>query len=234
MEELSKAFHLYRVPIADALESEDVQITSYDFKDNHDIDELGRRMRVVDLNIDSVDPINAIHWGGQLRILRKKEGERCINAAIFFQAMMEAVINDHLVGAQTDRPFAEKWEMFLENNGAPSAIEKAFKDYKKNIYRNIRIPAVHAKRRVGGLDAASLRFPIVHAHLKSGWHCFAYLTGVKHDSPIDPDTNWKTMCDIHGLPAIIEIAELPDMDSLSKMMYERGASYFNQVRQADS
>lgn len=154
IEELSRAYQKYVGPIAPVLEAEGVRTSSFDFKENHDIEVLVRRQTVSELDIDGVDPINAFHWGGFLMNLRKKEAERCINAAIFFQAMMEAAINDAL-GDEAEGSFAMKWRSFLEQNGASEQVKQAFEDYLVNIYRKIRIPAVHAKKRIGGRGVRS-------------------------------------------------------------------------------
>lgn len=228
IEELARAHGIYTAPIADVLAMEGVHVTSFDFKPKHDIEDLARRTRVSDLDLDSVDPINAFHWGGYLMHLRKKEGERCINAAIFFQAMMEAVINDQLGDAAERLCFAQKWQNFLRKHDAPARIKQAFEEYVENIYRRIRIKAVHAKSRMGGLDTDSLRFPFVYGYLRSGWDCFAFLTGIAHGSNMDYDENWKTMCDIHRIPSMLNTAEFCDIGELSGMMTQKHLDFLNQ------
>lgn len=234
IEELAMAHRIYATPIADVLAMECVHVTSFDFKPKHDIEDLARRTRVSDLDLDSVDPINAFHWGGYLRHLRKKEGERCINAAIFFQAMMEAVINDHMGDAAEKLYFAQKWRSFLTKHDAPARIKQAFEEYVENIYRSIRIKALHAKSRTGGLDTDSLRFPFVHGYLKSGWDCFVFLYGIAHDLDMDYDKNWKAMCDIHRIPSMLDTAEFCDIGELSRMMTQKHLDSFNQDHEAVS
>lgn len=227
LEELGRAHWLYTVPIAQALKTEGVHVVSLDSKAVHDIELLALKTRVTDLNIDYVDHINAFHWSGFLRNLRKKEGERCINAAIFFQAMMEADINSQL-GKMTDRKcFERKWQKFFDENNAPESIRQSFQDYLVHIYRGIRNPAVHAKNLVGGLNPESLRFPMVHSNLRKGWDCFVFLLGVKHGCQMDYDNNWKTMCGIHHIPAVLDAANYPDMGLMSEKMIQKHLDSLN-------
>jgi len=190
LDELRKAYEIYTYPVGRVLSDNGIQVTSMDFKENHDIEIHASRISIRELDINIVDPVNAFHWGGYLRSLRIKEAEMCINSAIFFQVMMETSINDAL-GNSAKGSFSEKWKSFLIDNGASEEESGYFESYFRNIYKKIRNPTVHAKQRIGGIDASSLRFSHVHKNIRLGWFSFVFLIfTVSHRLPLNSTVNF--------------------------------------------
>mgnify|MGYP006928348269 CR=1 FL=1 len=116
---LYRAYQIYKAPISITMSENGLSSTNFDFKADHDIEEELLRKTVCDVNVDTADPINAFHFSGHLRALRKKEAEHCIDTAIYFQAMMEATINDAL-GSNANGSFRDKWKKFLQDNDGGS------------------------------------------------------------------------------------------------------------------
>ena len=179
-DDLYKAFRIYKVPIAVALSENGITSFNIDFKKNHDIEQESLKNTVCDIDVNSVDPINAFHFAGHIRLLKQKEAEHCINTAIFFQAMMEAVINDAL-GSKAKGSFKDKWISFFKSNNATNKDLQNFDQYHKNIYKKIRIPTVHAKNRKGLTNIEALRFSFVHQNIRYGWFSFVFLLNVIHE-----------------------------------------------------
>jgi len=225
LDELAKAYRIYSIPIARALAENCVQVTSMDFKEDHDIELLAERTTVQQLELDQVDPINAFHWGGYLTALRKKEAECCINTAIFFQSMMESTINDAI--GKSKKNFHDKWEGFLSQHEA-TVQEKGFFETYLKLYRKVRKPSVHPKTRIGIVNIEEHRFPFVHDCLMNGWFCFVFLLNKTKQYDLDYAENWKEMSeDIHRIPSVIHEPDFVDMSILSGELYKKHLDHFN-------
>lgn len=228
LDNLYKAYRIYKVPISIALSENGISSFNIDFKEDHDIERESLKNTVCDIDVDTVDPINAFHFAGHLSSLKRKEAEHCIDTAIYFQAMMEADINDAL-GPNANGSFKDKWTNFLKNNGASRDELGYFDNYHKNIYKKIRIPTVHAQNRKGLTNIEALRFSYVHTNIKYGWYSFVFLLNVLHDSSIDYEENWVTMCQqIHGVPSEIDEGNYPDYGSITKLLNKKHLDYFNE------
>ena len=160
MQEMYRCYRLYSTPFDRALYENNIQVSSYDFKLKSDIGDLASGLTIQDLEIDKIDHINAFHIGGYLFSLKKKEIEYCINSSVFFQVMMETVINDAL--GIHNGSFFNKWDKFLKDNNASEDEMNDFKLYFDNIYKGIRIPTVHPKERIGLGNSQMFRFDHVH------------------------------------------------------------------------
>ncbi len=225
---LHRAHRIYKVPISVALSENGISGFNIDFKENHDIESESQRNTVCDINVSSVDPINAFHFAGHLSSLRRKEAEHCIDTAIYFQAMMEADIND-VLGSNANGSFNSKWTKFLKRNGANSAELGYFDNYLTNVYRKIRIPTVHAPDRKGLTNVDALRFPFVHENIKHGWYCFVFLLNIVHDSKMDYEENWEIMSNqAHGIPAKIDEHDYPDYGSIIGQLNQKHLDHFNE------
>jgi hypothetical protein len=237
LDELYKAYFLYVNSIEEVLYNCNIQTTRMDFKTISDIDTILQTTSITNLKIDAIDYINCFHIGGSLRMLRKKEAEFCINTAIFFQSMMEASIN-HLISLYSisfqgnkSPSFKVKWEKFLEINNAPETIKNSFKLYLDNIYKGIRIPAIHPDRRMGLENPELLRFPIVHENIMHGWFVFVFALSIEHSTLINYEDNWNTMCEeIHQIPSLINKEHFPDIEHLSNEMYKKHIDTLNNER----
>ncbi|MCK5110361.1 MAG: hypothetical protein KAQ94_02485 [Arcobacteraceae bacterium] len=232
IDELYKAFRIYIVPIEMALLEHNIQSQSMDFKEKSDINTLVRTLSIININIDDIDHINSFHIASKLTSLRKKEIECCINTAIFFQAMMEADINNLISITNLKLPknpsFYQKWHTFLTKNKAPKHILDSFKIYFDEIYKGIRNPSIHPKDRRGLSNPELFRFPKVHENIRHGWDVFAFSISIEHNTIIDYNDNWKIMCqEIHNIPQNIIKDEFPNLEKLSGNMYKKHLDFFN-------
>jgi len=225
---LYRAYRIYIVPVSVALSENGISGFNIDFKEDHDIERESLKNTVCDISVDAVDPINAFHFAGHLSSLRRREAEHCIDTAIYFQAMMEANIND-VLGSAASGSFGCKWTNFLKSNGATSKEHEYFESYFDNIYKKIRIPTVHAPDRKGLTNIDALRFPFVHANIKYGWYCFVFLLNVIHDSKIDYEENWEIMSNqAHYIPAKINEEDYPDYGAITGKLYQKHLDHFNE------
>ena len=224
---LFRAYRIYKVPISVALSENGISGFNYDFKEDHDIERESLKNTVCDIDVGSVDPINAFHFAGHLSSLRRKEAEHCIDTAIYFQAMMEADIND-VLGSNASGSFKSKWTKFLKSNGASSKELGYFDNYLNNIYKKIRIPTVHAPDRKGLTNVDALRFPFVHENIKYGWYSFVFLLNIVHDSKMDYEENWEIMSNqAHGIPDQIDEGDYPDYGSITGQLNKKHLDHFN-------
>lgn len=225
--QLARAYRLYVVPFAEALRTEGIQVTSYDFKATHDIDVLAECETIRTLDPLCIDPINAFHFSRYISALQKRESEYCINAAIFFQVMMEASINDAL-GATATGSFKAKWDSFLSANNATSCEQGQLDTYVANIYRALRNKVVHPSGRTGVLDATRFRFPYAHENLKCGWYSFVFLLNKSKGFSLDYAANWQEMVEvIHGIPATITPANFRHMGDLASQLMTLHTGHLN-------
>jgi len=194
---------------------------------------LAKPTNIQNIDIENFDYVRAPALGISIENLRKEEAKRCINAAIFFQAMMEAVVNNER--STTEKYFKEKWNNFLIRNEASEEIKQHFSDYHQNIYKDIRINAVHANTRIGSINMGKLRFPYLYENLMRGWFCFIFL--LKHSdrealsssltqtrNNIDNDNyqkSWATMCDVHGMPSTIDNSQYPDLSEYARYLNKK-------------
>ena len=226
LDELRRAYLLYTLPIAQAMRESGISGFSIDFKPVSDIGALSQELTVQDLDLDAIDPINAFHWSSYLDLLRQQEAKLCINACIFFQMMMEAVIND--VYENTEHGFARKWNWFIGSQGGQLEDRDNFLKYNTNIYEKIRIATVHATKSQGLINAESIHFPYVHENLKRGWYCFVFLLNKKHGAEMDYATNWRTMSEeAHDIPADLSRTMFVHMDQLAGRLRKKHIDYFN-------
>ena len=126
---LYKAYRIYKVPISIALTENGISGFNVDFKEDHDIERESFKNTVCDIDVSTVDPINAFHFAGHLELLKQREAEHCIDTAIYFQAMMEADINDAL-GSKAKGSFKDKWIKCLNKN---NATEKDFEYFQVHL-----------------------------------------------------------------------------------------------------
>ena len=227
IDHLYLAYRIYKVPIAQALKENGINGFSVDFKEKSDIEFEKASKTVCDINVNSVDTINAFHFATHLASLKRREAEHCIDTAIYFQAMMEADIND-VLGSKANGSFKDKWLKFLKSNNASEKEIKYFENYHDNIYKKIRIPTVHAKNRQGLTNIESLKFSFVHENIKYGWFSFVFLLNKIHDSKMDYDENWKSMSEeAHGIPAIIKQEDYPDYSLITGSLYQYHLDHLN-------
>ncbi|MEK9628662.1 MAG: hypothetical protein VW455_06535 [Nitrospinota bacterium] len=204
-----------------------ISSTHMDFKSDHDIEGELLRNTVYGVDVDTIDPINAFHFSGCLRALRKKEAEHCIDTAIYFQAMMEANINDAL-GSSANGSFRDKWKNFLKGNNGGSKELEYFNNYCENIYKKIRIPTVHAPNRKGLVNIEALRFSYVHTNIRGGWYCFVFLLNKVNNYTIDYEKNWKEMCEqIHRIPSDLDEGDYPDLSSIAGLLSKKHLDHIN-------
>lgn len=221
------AYRLYVVPFAEALRNEGIQVTTYDFKDTHDIHVLAERETIQTLDPLSIDPINAFHLSSYMSALQKQEAQHCINAAIFFQVMMEASINEAL-GARATGSFKMKWGGYLNANNATSREQGQLDTYVTNIYRALRNKVVHPSGRTGVLDATQFRFPYTHENLKCGRYSFVFLLNKSNGLSLDYAANWQEMVELaHGVPATIAPPSFRHMGDLASQLMARHTDYLN-------
>lgn len=229
LDELYKAYLIYIEPISRALTNNNIHVVSYDFKENHDIDILSSNLTVRDIDVDSADPINALHWSSYLIALREAEAKYCINAAIFFQMKMESVINDIIDNNLLGKSFYEKWKNFLMSHNATPEELNYFNGYCENIYRKMRNTTIHAKQRFGIINAELFRFPHVHKYIKFGWYSFVFLLNKTNGLNMNYEDNWLQICQsIHRIPANISEEDFCDMSILSGEMSKKHYDYINQ------
>lgn len=225
--ELAMAYRLYVVPFAEALRTEGIQVTTYDFNDTHDIHVFAERETIQTLDPLSIDPINAFHLSSYMSALQKREAEHCINAAIFFQVMMEASINEAL-GATATGSFKARWDGFLTANNATSCEQGKLDTYVANIYRALRNKVVHPSGRTGVLDATRFRFPYAHENLKCGWYSFVFLLNKSKGFSLDYAANWQEMVQVvHGVPATIAPANFRHIGDLASQLMTMHTDYLN-------
>lgn len=225
---LYKAYRIYKVPISIALTENGISGFNVDFKEDHDIERESFKNTVCDIDVSIVDPINAFHFAGHLELLKQREAEHCIDTAIYFQAMMEADIND-VLGSKANGSFKDKWIKFLNKNNATEKDFEYFQSYHDNIYKKIRIPTVHAKNRKGLINIEALRFSFVHTNIKYGWYSFVFLLNVIHDSKMDYEENWTVMSEqAHGISANIEEKDYPDYGRIIGSLYKKHLDHFNE------
>jgi len=218
---------IYKVPISQALAENGINGFSVDFKEKSDIEFEKASKTVCDISLDSVDPINAFHFANHLEQLRRCEAEHCIDTAIYFQAMMEATIND-VLGSKAKGSFKDKWLKFLKSNNASEIEVKYFESYHDNIYKKIRIPTVHAKNRNGLSNIESLQFSFVHENIKYGWFSFVFLLNKIHNFNMDYNDNWKIMSEeSHRIPAVIKQEDYPDYSLIINSLHQYHIDYLN-------
>lgn len=225
--ELAMAYHLYVVPFAEALHTEGIQVTTCDFKDTHDIHDLAKLGTIQNLDPLSIDPINAFHLSNYMSALQKREAEHCINAAIFFQVMMEASINEAL-GTTATGSFKARWDGFLKANNATSHEQGQLDTYFANIYKELRNKVVHPPGRTGVLDATRFRFPYAHENLKCGWYSFVFLLNKSKGFSLDYAANWQEMVQTnHRVPPTIVPADFRHMGDLASQLMTIHTDYLN-------
>jgi hypothetical protein len=229
IDELYKAYRIYIEPVSKALANNNIHVVSYDFKENHDIDILSSNLTVRDIDVDSSDPINALHWSNYLTALREAEAKYCINAAIFFQIKMESVINDVIEENLSELSFYRKWNQFLKSHNATQEELDHFNRYCDNIYRKMRNTTIHAKQRFGIINAELFRFPYVYKYIKFGWYSFVFLLNKTNGLNMNSEDNWLQICQsIHRIPANISAEDFCDMSILSEKMSKKHYDYINQ------
>jgi len=229
LDELYKAYRIYVEPISKALANNNIHVVSYDFKENHDIDILSSNLTVRDIDVDSSDPINALHWSSYLTALREAEAKYCINAVIFFQIKMESVINDVIEENLSELSFYRKWNQFLKSHNATQEELDHFNRYCDNIYRKMRNTTIHAKQRFGIINAELFRFPYVYKYIKFGWYSFIFLLNKTNGLNMNYEDNWLQICQyIHCIPANISAEDFCDMSILSEKMSKKHYDYINQ------
>ncbi len=160
LNELYRCYRVYTNSFSGALIENGISMSFGDFKENHDINEVLNITTLQDLDIDKIDYINSWHIWSVLNTLWRKESEYCINTSLFFQIMMETIINDTIsdLNIESDfklylkknkfkKCFYSKWSFILEKFNADKE-KKLFDDYFNNIYKWIRIPTVHPEKRL--------------------------------------------------------------------------------------
>lgn len=228
---LHLAYRIYTVPISQALIENGISEFNIDFKEESDIEIVKSKKKVSDISIKNVDPINAIYLANSLSLLKQREAEHCIDAAIYFQAMMEATINDAL-GNKAKGTFKDKWQKFLNDNNANQIEVNYFEKYHDNIYKKIRIPSVHAENRKGLVNIEALRFSFVHENLKMGWFSFIFLLNKMHKCNLDYEENWKMMSEeAHDVPSTVNEDEYADYSLIVNKLYAYHLDYFNSLNQ---
>lgn len=228
LDELYNAYLIYILPISEALRFFNIHIQFYDTKSESDITEIISKISVSNLKIESVDPVNAIHINHCLTHLRKKELEFCVNTAIFFQVMMESVIIDSLSSNQKKKSFYEKWENYFDKNQASEEERVYFKTYLENVYNKMRVPVVHPKTRQGIKDEHLFRFPILLENIKYGWFAYIFFLNKSEGSNLNYEENWKIMSEnIHKIPTEIDNRYFPDINQLSRKLYEIAKDFFD-------
>ena len=225
LEEMLRCYRLYTTPIDRALYENNIQFSSYDFKPKSDIGDLSSSRTIQDLEIDKIDHINAFHFGGYLRSLNKKEIEYCINSSVFFQVMMETVINDAL--GNDNGSFFSKWDKFLKDNNASDDELDDFKQYFDNIYKGIRIPTVHPKERIGLRNSQMFRFNHIHEYIKRGWFSFVFLLNKQNGWNMNKEENWEQMCRMNNVPHDISSEQFIDIEEFSGLLYKKHLDTLN-------
>jgi len=173
------------------------------------------------------------HWsrspiiGQKLDYYRRQEFNFCADSIIFFQAMMEVVINQvikennhlelknkkHKIIKQP--PFADKWK----NAFAHYSIKSTDLSIYTTFYKNYRNPLIHPPTRDIVDNAENIRFPMVYQGLYAGWSAFRDLMQAlkqPHDN-----NSWQLMCDAHQLPIQIDPNYYVDSQKWVKEMYRR-------------
>ncbi|HEX2906022.1 MAG TPA: hypothetical protein VHO69_04135 [Phototrophicaceae bacterium] len=167
----------------------------------------------------------SIHWaeglsaGTQLNLLRQQEFNFCADSIIFFQAMMEAIINQVIIEYPQLKPpkdtFAEKWTNAFNIH----LLDTEDLDMYLAFYRSHRNPLIHPKTRDRVEHVETFRFPIVYDGLRAGWASFKDLfraLGTPHD-----ENSWQIMCEAHKLPAQIDPNQYVDIQTWAGEMFRK-------------
>lgn len=233
LEELYKCYLLYVEPINIVLKHNDIHVQRIDFKEVSDMESILDKISINDINIEQIDNINAFFFWSSLRSLREKEIEYCINASIFFQAMMEAVINEEWIKGWfitkkwKDKSFYDKWFDYMKENWADKKEVGYFENYNDNIYKNIRINSIHPKWRDGLKHADNFDFYTVYENIKYWWFCFVFLLNKKHNFYLNYNDNWGEMCKRNCLEWDLEKNNFVDIEKLSAELYKKHICWIN-------
>jgi len=156
-------------------------------------------------------------------ILSKNLFRKYSGSILFFQAMMESLINDayenilnphstkfneeilqtlHNKTEYKNLSFESKWENFLKKLNIDSSD---FKKYKINIYKPYRNLIAHPelqKRDSNISDLNNLTFEILYNGFFAGWKAYKDLyeaLGLPHLEYKDK-TSWEIMCETYNIP----------------------------------
>jgi hypothetical protein len=170
------------------------------------------------------------HWqecfeyGWLLTARRREELEACVGAVILFQASMEKIpyfvptIGGRLK-ATTKMEFAPSWNDLLDQISDVQdrvSAKAAFTEYETTFYKAMRDPIVHGRQALDITCVNSIRTANVYAGMKAGWRAYdlllveAYKANGQSHQP-----SWSEICEIHGIPDVLDAALYPDLGALS-------------------
>lgn len=222
--ELFQAYALYKKPINKALSEVGIQVQIRG-GGTAETSVILATKTAQEIKLDDIDYMTAYHVGSGFHSLRNAEAKYCINAAIFFQTMMEAVINDKI----QDGHFYQKWKTYLTQNNATAKELDYLDKYTTNVYRAIRNNIIHPKGSKGLLNAEKICFYHMYENLKFGWFCFVFLLNKEHDSNMDYQVNWDYMCqECHHIPKGLKEADFPDLEEFGHKLLSKHLNTINQ------
>lgn len=227
--ELAYCYELYTLPVEHALKLNNVNSTRMDFKQESTINKLINTISVNTLKIDDIDYIDAGFFGSSLEWLIKLETRYCIKAAIYFQTMMEAEINEELTKAeQKDKSFYKKWKYFFDKHNANPSIRSWFEDYYTHIYKNIRNKYIHSKEIRPEVEDDELTLYKTHKYIMYGWFCFVFLLEVRHSTTLNFQDNWKEMCTINKAPENLNL-KYTNIEKLANELHKKHIDGLNKT-----